>query len=605
MRILNGRDWPVPPGKIPGLVRIAVLGDSMTYGQGVGPDETLPFVLENQLNEQAIESLFQVTNCGVSGFNIWNSLSSLQNLPPFYDAVVLILCSNDAEIFGRTSRIDYGFTGSAMWEPGTASFDLMRRALANTLAWLSERDVPLFVAYYGVWQSREETRNTQIIGEVCRSLNCPFVNFFDHFQARKLSLAAMRVSKFDFHPSSIVHSTAARYLLHQLQRVGWLERFKSSRQVGSLPTDLLAVAQEMDREGARLDAILRWGIDTLNMKIRAVARRPDSADGEKFSSSSKSVLEALNATYAEWRALARAQALAVYVFSNDSASSGALWQAEEAILHAEELMLAAGLPDEAAIASLKSRLPNSEEVPLHVDLSPARAKIQGCRIRTGRVHQMLEQALSGKGMTSFGALAALRRDAYSSLAELVELDALLGQQAAVWTRRADEAEKRALDATGEAKGLISRAKQSLEVAAGHLSRCYGSYDYLLDDVTTVPEFLTTVVIYVQMFKRPKEKPYMLDALVESLVPHRMLAKDGTNIGFDGSIMSVSMRFPIFFFGRVTIRLEETPRPGLQRRRGTFLKMEIYNDPSRRVTLNRDQFYHAHSGQLVFPFVLVS
>jgi hypothetical protein len=140
LRILNGRDWPVPPRKIPGLTRIAVLGDSLAYGQGVDPSQTLPFVLENELNAHAIEPLFHVVNCGVSGFNIWNSLTTLQNLPHFFDAVVIVLCSNDTEVFGRTWRIQYDQAQSAvMWEPGTASFELMRRELARAAEMLAAR----------------------------------------------------------------------------------------------------------------------------------------------------------------------------------------------------------------------------------------------------------------------------------------------------------------------------------------------------------------------------------------------------------------------------------------------------------------------------------
>jgi GDSL-like Lipase/Acylhydrolase family len=593
LRILNGRDWPVPPRKIPGLTRIAVLGDSLAYGQGVDPSQTLPFVLENELNAHAIEPLFHVVNCGVSGFNIWNSLTTLQNLPHFFDAVVIVLCSNDTEVFGRTWRIQYDQAQSAvMWEPGTASFELMRRELARAAEMLAARDVPLMVVYYSIWDTEAEARRTEVIRNVCRDLNCPFVAFLDHFRARRLDPKLLFVSKYDHHPSAIAHATAAPYLLQQFRQHGWLGRMKSTRAAYTLPVDLLEVAHAMEREGAPLDSVLRWAIDALNAKLRRALRETDNPESDQFIVGAKKILALLHQTYARWHALSRAQAL-----------PGNLWLAQEAILRAEELMAAAALPDEEAVKSLKARLPDSNALPPSTDLVPTTEEIEGARERTARLQAMVETVTSTKGGTSFQGLAAMRREAARSVVALAGLNEMLGEQSRICLQHGDELERKLGDCADCARDLLGRAKVALSDAWTHLSACWHAYDYVFERAPAVPEFLTTVTVHVRTFERANVSPPMLDAIVESLAPHRPVTKDGMNIGCDGNAISVTMRFPRFFYGRVSLRIDQ-PKPELRRRRGTFVKMEIYNDPLRRVILERDQMYHTPYGDLSFPYVLV-
>lgn len=53
--------------KTPGITRICVLGDSMTVGMEVQPDQTFSRLLENRLNKQC-SSKYEVLNCGMSGY---------------------------------------------------------------------------------------------------------------------------------------------------------------------------------------------------------------------------------------------------------------------------------------------------------------------------------------------------------------------------------------------------------------------------------------------------------------------------------------------------------------------------------------------------------
>src|SRR5262249_7283673 len=127
--------------------------------------------------------------------------------------------------------------------------------------------------------------------------------------------------------------------------------------------------------------------------------------------------------------------------------------------------------------------------------------------------------------------------------------------------------------------------------------------YLLEYENAESELFTTVSLFVRTFQLQNEKPLMLDVYVESLAPHRIVMKDGMYVGFDGEGVVVTIKFPIFFFGRVSISMD-TPNISLQGKRASFIKLEIYNDTSRRIALTSTDFYRNSKGDLIFPYVLV-
>lgn len=91
---LRDREFDVP--KPPGVFRILVLGDSVTYGVGVRPDETFPKRLESILNATN-RTRVEVLNAGVSGYTAYNEWQFFRRRGREFepDLVIAALCLND------------------------------------------------------------------------------------------------------------------------------------------------------------------------------------------------------------------------------------------------------------------------------------------------------------------------------------------------------------------------------------------------------------------------------------------------------------------------------------------------------------------------------
>jgi len=98
--------------KKPGTVRIAFLGDSMTFGEGVREEDTFVEGVCARLAEAQADRSFDCQNWGVSAYNTMQSVALLHTWVLDYapDVVVLGFVMNDAEISymrfdGRGGRV--------------------------------------------------------------------------------------------------------------------------------------------------------------------------------------------------------------------------------------------------------------------------------------------------------------------------------------------------------------------------------------------------------------------------------------------------------------------------------------------------------------------
>ena len=109
---------------MPGNIRIACFGDSLTGGYGLMPDEALPVVLERMLREEGVRAT--CLNFGVSGDTSEDGLARIDEvLDARPDAVIVEFGANDS------------FVGEAV--------EVVRANLAAIIETLSKRNVPVLL----------------------------------------------------------------------------------------------------------------------------------------------------------------------------------------------------------------------------------------------------------------------------------------------------------------------------------------------------------------------------------------------------------------------------------------------------------------------------
>lgn len=84
------RDTEIPIEKGDDVVRILVVGDSVSFGHGVDGDETYPQVLEKMLNQRITDYKFDVINTGVPGNSPFQEYHDLRRGMVFEPDIVII-----------------------------------------------------------------------------------------------------------------------------------------------------------------------------------------------------------------------------------------------------------------------------------------------------------------------------------------------------------------------------------------------------------------------------------------------------------------------------------------------------------------------------------
>jgi len=124
-----------------GTTRVVLLGDSVTFGQGVSLGQSYPTVLERELLPPLVHGQrVEVLNFGVSGYNIDNMVATFgQRALPFEpDVAVLALVSDDLSLTRALTADDSGYTHNALTPspPGPIKRFLRRFHLSY---WLRDR----------------------------------------------------------------------------------------------------------------------------------------------------------------------------------------------------------------------------------------------------------------------------------------------------------------------------------------------------------------------------------------------------------------------------------------------------------------------------------
>lgn len=242
--------------KAPGTLRIAAVGDSVTFGWGVEIENAWPAILQRVITERRPS---EVLNFGVSGYSSRDDALVVRAkvLPRDPDVIVLGYFLNDPEA-GALSALHTWFRDESWWE-STRLWRLwvmkQRRGEIESLGggnfyrWLhnpeggpwkttvdafedignATRDagVPVLVAIFPTWVGYQDLAAypyAEIHAQVAREAELRGLKSLDlmpAFRASGLTLAELQVDA--EHPSAKGHEVAARAIFAKLEELSWLE----------------------------------------------------------------------------------------------------------------------------------------------------------------------------------------------------------------------------------------------------------------------------------------------------------------------------------------------------------------------------------------------
>lgn len=233
---------------------VAAIGDSITFGWGVGQQETWPQVLERLLDARKPT---EVDNYGVSGYSTRDHLVVLEQkaLPTKPQAVVLAYFMNDCEPHG-VSPLHLAFRDTGVFSHSLLYESLVRAGRKvelrkyngslyrwvtdpqgeNWQAWLATVDefaakakaagVPVLAAVFPAYWSYEDFAQypwADVHAQVVAAFEARGIAAFDlvpAFAAAGLTPATAKVD--DEHPNARGQEVAARAILEQLVKRGLL-----------------------------------------------------------------------------------------------------------------------------------------------------------------------------------------------------------------------------------------------------------------------------------------------------------------------------------------------------------------------------------------------
>lgn len=203
------------------------MGDSFTFGNGVvETTDTYPYILERLLNEGQNEKRVKVFNFGVSAYNVKTMAATLEYrmlaLEP--DLVIMAIISDNFNL-SRTGDVDkWGYTISyrlSGYVDKDSIFKLMLRKVH--LAYLLRDTRSRFLGYSRQFFADEKYRIVllpnlnQEFGIMIDQFQTDQITFFDLSYIRdEFTLEDFKASRFDAHPSAMVHNRLAEVLAHKI-----------------------------------------------------------------------------------------------------------------------------------------------------------------------------------------------------------------------------------------------------------------------------------------------------------------------------------------------------------------------------------------------------
>jgi lysophospholipase L1-like esterase len=265
------RDHEYGYRKMPGVYRILVLGDSVTFGWGVQFEDTYPKRLERALNARRDGIKYEVLNSGSGNYKTRDEAIFLKEEGLKYDPDMLILgyFVNDAEPHSqlrqyglKRSSYLYAYLWSkwnailtkflpgkrfdnyyhALYEEGSKTFRDVKKYSEEIVSCARERDLPLLIAMIPDVRELDPYPFSLEYGQVKRIFesrkNIEVMDLTSYFDV-KAGPEAYWVSLEDAHPNALAHGIIADALYPEVVRL--IESGKthkeavSERQAGKSP----------------------------------------------------------------------------------------------------------------------------------------------------------------------------------------------------------------------------------------------------------------------------------------------------------------------------------------------------------------------------------
>ncbi len=591
MRTLYSRgDWQ-PRTRIEGLRRYAFIGDSMTFGAGVAPDESLPACAERQMNGACLDGPVETVNFGVSGYNLWNSWFDFKNAPQVYDGVVLTVCTNDSEMFGRTYRTAYNEPNLPMWEKGHFCGHSIAWNFEEMALFSRENGLPIAICFYYLWDFKGTQRVRQILAELCALHGFPFIDSMVAIAERNFSRDSMVISECDPHPSVIVHEAVGRHLARTLDQNGWFG-VREAAPIDRITERILAVARSMSlADHYPPDVIHRWAIRTLGIKLHH-ARRAQALLAEADDLVATSEIHAdLIASDQSWHSSERLRA---FLGELSGLNQPLFW----CLIVSEEERLKLG---ELAVALQAAHRPGFSEILNEISLDlrgPSPGELPDSRELIGKYLQDLDGARDS--LLAIRGDPARERMPFASddfEVRLRHLDVLLCLI------------ERVRNECLLLKKSLAQIANSMEQAASSLSRDDAETVSNLRDaaIKRAHESFSLIHLWPTKAKRIRSREYANYTTIEVAVrspaaegktkhcfvsvraeyhaPNRLPSQDDGRFLCDGSAKFVKLYLPILYTGRVFVRIH---RAGA-RAHFELLKVEVYNLTHERRQISPAQF----------------
>jgi hypothetical protein len=601
MRVMMGRgDWR-PGVRIESLRRYAFLGDSNVYGHGVAPDQTLSAYAERQMNELLPGWPVEAVNLGVCGYNLWNSWLAFKHGPQVYDGVVLGLCNNDSELFGRTYNAAYSEPAQTRWEHTHPFASAVTSCFDDIASFSRERSLPVAVVHFNAFQAEGMLRIGQIIGDLCASRGLCFIDTFSCYRERNFAFTDVVVSSADVHPSAMAHEAVGRHLVALLRRQGWFREYEASAIVAAPGRILAATRAMIETDHYPPDVALHWALHTLDAKSRLARRMQTSAND--FSTAAAQAGHELTRACHRWHTTNRIRALAGQVVTTEYGLVPLLFHAQAERLKVEELGFVLGVGD---WSRLTSRLVDAEP-PQQIapDIWPADAQsfLEKCVQEVLRLRDALDVVRSSNVPAAF----VSPHDDASMLTDLEHL-----------SRLADRIEEECTALKAEflrTENVFSGVRPTLSEAENiQVSRLIDdSLKRLKQAFRLVPQLCASIKriheedhapftsVEVTISGAMEGKPLcLLAGSIEYAVPSRLPCADVGVFWLDGSVNVVKLRFPLLYAGRLILRPPFRHGPIEVPDQTNLIKIEVYNRPNRRQIVEPTWLYKDRNGYLVSP-----